>query len=268
MTTGDADLSRIGELLADRARSRILLALSSGRELSASLLASEAGVSRSTASAHLRKLTEGGLIAVRADGRNRHYRLSGPQVADILERLTSLSPAEPITSLRASTRAGQLRLARTCYDHIAGRLGVQMMATMLDRGYLDGGDGTFDPDAAEADRPASAGQDLDYELTPSGRQFLDHLRVELPGGRRPVVRYCIDWTETRHHLAGQVGRGLRDRFLDAGWLERRDTHRALRITPTGAAVLAAEFDVRLDALPEEVGKGGVPAVTGCQPMVG
>ena len=111
---------RAGELIADRARSRILVALTPGRELSASLLAGEAGVSRPTASAHLKKLTEGGLIAVRAEGKNRHYRLAGPAVADVLERLMELAPPEPITSLRASTRAAQLRRARSCYDHLAG----------------------------------------------------------------------------------------------------------------------------------------------------
>ncbi|SDT21748.1 ArsR/SmtB family transcription factor [Microlunatus soli] len=250
MMTGDADLSRIGELLADRARSRILLALSSGRELSASLLATEAGVSRSTASAHLRRLTEGGLITVRADGRNRHFRLAGPQVADILERLTQLSPAEPITSLRSSTRAGQLRLARTCYDHIAGRVGVGIMRSMLDRGLIVGGDGTFDRQHAEADHPAGSGQDIDYELTADGRRFLDRLRITLPGGRRRLVRYCVDWTETRHHLAGQLGRGIRDRFLDAGWLEPRDTHRALRLTGSGTTVLRTEFGLDLLSAPD------------------
>jgi DNA-binding transcriptional ArsR family regulator len=125
--TGDVDLSRAAELIADRARSRILVALTPGRELSASLLAEEAGVSRPTASAHLKKLTEGGLITVRAEGKSRHYRLAGPAVADVLERLMELAPPEPITSLRASTRAAQLRRARSCYDHLAGRLGVGLM---------------------------------------------------------------------------------------------------------------------------------------------
>jgi DNA-binding transcriptional ArsR family regulator len=243
--TGDADLSRIGDLLADRARSRMLLALSSGRELSASLLAEEAGISRSTASAHLRKLTDGGMITVRADGRNRHYRLAGPEVADILERLTRLAPPEPITSLRSSTRAAQLRLARTCYDHIAGRLGVGIMTSMLEQGRISGGDGLFDRELAAADHPAGPGHDLDYELTDDGRAFLDRLGVRLPEGRRALVRYCVDWTETRHHLAGRVGRGLRDRFLEAGWLERRTRHRALRITEQGAAVIKEEFGLDL-----------------------
>ena len=239
---GDADLARVAELIADRARSRILLALTGGRELSASLLAEEAGVSRPTASAHLRRLTEGGLIAVRVDGKRRHYRLAGAAVADVLERLTALAPVEPITSLRASTRAAQLRRARSCYDHLAGRLGVGVMQRMLERGFLVGGDGTFDP---AVDAPASFGHDAAYELTGSGRDFLDDLGVSLAGGRRPVVRYCVDWTETRHHLAGQVGRGLRDRFLDAGWVELGGTSRALRITEPGADLLRREFGLVL-----------------------
>ena len=117
----------------------------SGRELSASMLAEEAGVSRPTASAHLKKLSEGRLIAVRAEGRSRHYRLAGPNVADVLERLMELAPPEPITSLRASTHAAQLRRARSCYDHLAGQLGVGLMQSMLDRGFLRGGDGAIRP---------------------------------------------------------------------------------------------------------------------------
>jgi DNA-binding transcriptional ArsR family regulator len=243
--TGDVDLSRAAELMADRARSRILLALISGRELSASLLAKEAGVSRPTASAHLKKLTEGGLLAVRAEGKSRHYRLTGPEVADVLERLMELAPPEPITSLRASTRAAQLRRARSCYDHLAGQLGVGLMQSLLDRGFLRGGDGRFDPDSP-TDRPSSYGHDVDYELTARGKQFLDDTGINLPGGRRPMIRYCVDWTETRHHLAGKLGRGLRDYVLDAGWVEPLPESRALRITPDGAAGLQKTFGLVVD----------------------
>ena len=237
--TGDVDLSRVAELIADRARSRILIALNSGRELSASLLAEEAGVSRPTASAHLKKLTDGGLIAVRAEGKRRHYRLTGPAVADVLERLMELAPPEPITSLRASTRAAQLRRARSCYDHLAGRLAVGLMQSMLDRDVLRGGDGSFNPDGG--DRPALYGSDVRYELTGSGRRFLDDAGIRLPGGRRPLIRYCVDRTETRHHLAGQLGRALRDHILEAGWVELRPGSRALRITPDGAAGIEKTF---------------------------
>lgn len=239
---GDADLARVAELMADRGRSRMLMALVSGRELSASLLAEEAGISRPTASAHLKRLTEGGLIAVRTQGRNRHYRLAGPQVAGVVERMIELAPPAPITSLRESTRAAQLRRARTCYDHLAGQLGVGLMTAMLERGHLTGGDGLFDPDN---ERPASAGREVVYELTDTGREFLDRLGVRLAGGRRALVRYCVDWTETRHHLAGQVGRGLRDRFAEAGWVEPLPRPRALRVTSAGADVLEREFGVTL-----------------------
>ena len=247
--TGDADLSRIGELFADRARTRILMALDSGRELSASLLADEAGVSRSTASAHLKRLTDGGLIAVRTHGRHRHYRLAGPQVADLIERMLELRPpAEPIASLRAATRAAQLRLARTCYDHLAGRLGVELMRSLLDNGYLTGGDGRYRPEAADRDRPAGHGHDIDYRLTGAGREFLDRLGVPMPATGRRLVGYCVDWTETRHHLAGHVGRGLCDRFLAGGWIERRGVHRAVRITPAGADAFARLFGLPPEAL--------------------
>lgn len=245
--TGDVDLARVAELIADRARSRILIALTSGRELSASMLAEEAGVSRPTASAHLKKLTEGGMIAVRAEGKRRHYRLAGAAISDALERLMALAPPEPITSLRASTRAAQLRRARSCYDHLAGQLGVGLMQSMLERHFLRGGDGEFDSGAAGADRPAAYGRDVDYQLTGSGREFLNDLGVRLPGGRRPLVRYCVDWTETRHHLAGQLGRALRDHVLAAGWVEPLPGSRALRITPDGVAGIDEIFGLVLDA---------------------
>lgn len=244
--TGDADLSKIAELIADRTRSRILLALASGRELSAGLLADEAGVSRPTASGHLKRLTAGGLIAVRTDGRNRHYRIAGPEVAGVLERLMELAPPEPITSLRGSTRAARLRRARTCYDHLAGRLGVGIMQGMLHHGHLVGGDGSFEGDIAIDDRPAAHGRDLDYRLTEDGEAFLAGIGVRIPDARRPLIRYCVDWTETRHHLAGRLGRGIRDRFLEAGWVERGTTHRALKITRDGEAALERHFGLVLD----------------------
>ncbi|MGD3153305.1 ArsR/SmtB family transcription factor [Tsukamurella tyrosinosolvens] len=205
--SGDADLAGVGELFADRTRSRILLSLLGGRELAAGVLADEAGVSRPTASGHLRKLVDGGLLAVRAEGRNRWYRIAGPEVADLVERLAALAPPQPVATLKASTRAERLRTARTCYDHFAGRLGVAIMGSLLDHGRITGGDGLFHDDGA--DHPASAGRELDYRLTADGRAFLADLGVALPdGASRPLVRYCIDWTETRHHLAGGAGREM------------------------------------------------------------
>ncbi|MEJ7648970.1 MAG: helix-turn-helix domain-containing protein [Nakamurella sp.] len=243
--TGDADLSRIAELIGNRARSRMLMALVAGRELSASLLAREAGISPSTASEHLHRLVEGGLLVVRTQGRYRHYGIADARIADLLERMVELSPAEPITSLRSSTRAAQLRRARTCYDHVAGRLGVGIMSSLIEHGHLVGGDGNHDSAVAEHDRPAGPGRDVDYQLTDSGLEFLGGVGIRLTGSDRPLVRYCVDWTETRHHLAGRLGRGIRDRFLEAGWIRRHDVHRALAVTGAGAEVLDREFDLVL-----------------------
>jgi DNA-binding transcriptional ArsR family regulator len=239
--SGDPDLAAVASLLADRARGRMLMALISGRELSASMLAEEAGVGRSTASSHLRRLVEGGLVAVRADGRHRHFRLAGPHVAAVLEQLAELAPTDPVTSLRGSNRAAHLREARTCYDHLAGRLGVGIMAGMLDRRYLVGGDGRLDPEHPGADRPASPGRDVDYRLTDAGTAFLDRLGVRISEGRRPLVRYCVDWTETRHHLAGRLGRGLRDRFVEAGWVTTGTVPRMVRVTDDGRDVVRREL---------------------------
>src|SRR3954469_12685561 len=142
---GDVDIAALASLLADPARCTVLLALDDGRALPASVLADEAGISRPTASSHLRKLTDAGMLAVETHGRHRYYRLAGPEVAALLEQLVRLAPLRPVRSLREGTRAARLRSARTCYDHLAGRLGVQLMGSLLDRDVLVGGDGRFDP---------------------------------------------------------------------------------------------------------------------------
>jgi DNA-binding transcriptional ArsR family regulator len=158
---GDADIAAIGALVADPARCRTLLALDDGRALPASGLAAEAGVSPATASSHLRKPADAGLLAVEAHGRHRYYRLSGPAVGNLIEVLQQLAPAQPIRSLRQGTRANALREARTCYDHPAGRLGVTLMGAMLKRGYLEDGDGFFYLETARHDNRSGYGQDVD-----------------------------------------------------------------------------------------------------------
>ncbi len=239
---GDSDIAAVGALVADPARCRILLALGDGRALPASRLASEAGVGAPTTSSHLRKLTDAGLLAVEAHGRHRYYRLAGAEVADLIEALERLAPALPVRSLRQGTRAQAVREARTCYDHLAGRLGVEIMSAMIDRGHVAGGDGAYDPAAARHDPRAGFGRDLDYAVTDAGWAFLDELGVEIPPRRR-VVRYCVDWSEQRHHLSGALGRGLLDRLLDLDWIRRSDAGRAVRVTDAGAEGLQATFGV-------------------------
>jgi len=242
-TRGDADIAAVASLLADPARSKVLLALNDGRALPASVLAEEAGISRPTASSHLSKLTEAGLLSVEIHGRHRYYRLAGPEVGALLEHLVRLAPPRPVTSLREGTRAARLRSARTCYDHLAGRLGVQIMDSLLQRQVLVGGDGRYDPRRDGHDAPSSPGHDVNYELTDRGRAFLTDIGVELPGGRRPLVRYCIDWTEQRHHLSGALGRAVLDRTLSAGWVKRVPRGRAVVVTDAGRAALADVFGI-------------------------
>ncbi|GAA1248393.1 metalloregulator ArsR/SmtB family transcription factor [Kitasatospora nipponensis] len=238
---GDAEISEIGSLLADRARCRVLMALNDGRALPASVLADEAGITRSTASSHLGKLADAGLLRVETHGRHRYYRLAGPQVGELLETLIRMAPARPVRSLRDGNRAARLRQARTCYDHLAGRLGVEIMAGLIGQGHLEGGDGVFHPEQAEHDQVRGYGSDLEYTLTPSGEAFLADLGVQMAGGKRRFIRYCVDWSEQRHHLAGALGRGLLERFLAAQWVFRQERGRMLRVTDQGRDVLLERF---------------------------
>jgi DNA-binding transcriptional ArsR family regulator len=244
---GDADIARVGALVADPARARVLMALGDGRALPATVLADEAGVAASTTSAHLAKLVKGGLLSVERHGRHRYFRLAGPEVADLLEALARLSPPAPVRSLRQGTRAQAVRFARTCYDHLAGVLGTELMAAMLERELITGGDGRFDREALNGDRLAAPGFDLDYRLTPNGVEHFKTFGIDFDAlpRRRPLIRYCVDWSEQRHHLAGSLGAAVAERMFDLGWLERRSRSRAVTITDDGAEGLERSFGVKL-----------------------
>ena len=246
---GDADIAQVAALLADGTRARILLALTDGRALPASLLAAEAGVAPSTTSAHLQRLVDGGFLVVHPQGRHRYYRLRGPEVAGLIESLAQLAPPLEIRSVKEGTRAQALRRARTCYDHLAGALGVDVFASLLAAGAVVGGDGKHRYDGG--DRLSAQGRDLGYRLTISGRRLLGDLGAVLPPADRDgttPLRYCVDWTEQRHHLSGVVGRALTSRLFELGWLERDDRRtRVVRVTATGERGLAGVFGAPLAA---------------------
>ncbi|MGI8714227.1 MAG: ArsR/SmtB family transcription factor [Solirubrobacteraceae bacterium] len=248
--SGDADIAKIGALVADPARARILLALGDGRALAASVLADEAGVAASTASAHLAKLVDGGLLAVQRHGRHRYFSLAGPQVGALIEMLAGLAPAAPVRSLRQGTRAHAVRSARTCYDHLAGQLGTELMGALLTRGLLIGGDGTFDPARARQDRLSAPGSDHDYHLTERGHRELSAFGIDferLVGRPRPLIRYCVDWSEQRHHLAGSLGAALAARMFELGWVCRARRGRAVHLSREGAAGLRQTFGLQVTA---------------------
>src|ERR1700752_2128681 len=166
-TGGDADIAALASLLADPARCAVLLALDDGRALPASVLADEAGISRSTASSHLTKLTHAGLLSVETHGRHRYYRLAGPTWANYWNILCDWHPRAR-WSLREGTSAARLRSARTCYDHFAGRLGVELMGSLIEQKLLTGGDGQYDLTRDRTDALSSPGHDVCYELTERG----------------------------------------------------------------------------------------------------
>lgn len=244
---GDADIASIGALVADPGRAKILLALGDGRALPASVLADEAGVAASTASAHLGKLVKGGMLRVERHGRHRYFRVAGPEVGELIEALARISPPAPVRSLKQGNKAQAVRFARTCYDHLAGMLGTQLMEGMLDRQFLTGGDGVFDPDAAREDRLASPGFDLDYRLTPSGVRELNAFGIDFDSlpARRPLIRYCVDWSEQRHHLAGSLGAALARRMIELDWVRKAERSRAVHVSDRGLDGLREHFGVEL-----------------------
>ena len=245
---GDADVAKIGALVADPARVRILLALGDGRALPASVLADEAGVAPSTASAHLAKLLHGRLLIAERHGRHRYFRLAGAEVGELLEALARFSPPAEVKSLRQGTRAHAVRQARTCYDHLAGLVGTSLMQALLERGLLAGGDGAFDVSSAREDRFASPGFDYDYSLTERGYSELEAFGIDfvaLRGRQRPLIRYCVDWSEQRHHLAGALGAALTDRIFALGWASRAARGRAVKLSAEGERGLRETFGLAL-----------------------
>jgi DNA-binding transcriptional ArsR family regulator len=245
---GELDVAAVASLFADPTRARILTALSDGRALPASVLADEAGVAASTASEHLARLVDGGLLSVERSGRRRYYRLAGERVVAAIESLALLAPRHPVRSLRAATRAAALRRARTCYDHLAGRLGVAVTESLLERRALVRTDGRYGTERADGDRLSSPVPVHPYQLGPAaddvfGALGVDVAAVTAQSSRRPVLRFCVDWSEQRHHLAGGLGAALLSRMHDADWVRSLPAPRAVELTASGRQVVGAVLGV-------------------------
>lgn len=238
-TGGDADISAVAALFADRTRARVLVALADGRALAASVLASEAGVSPQAASAQLNRLALGGLIVGERSGRHRYYRLASDQVASILEALAAAAPTEPIRSLRQGTRATALRRARTCYDHLAGKLGCDLTQALLDRQALAATDGIGSTRRRTTDPLSAPLPEHPYQFGPAAASVLAPLGIDgavlrsSASHRRPLLRFCLDWSEQRHHLGGRLGAMILAAVEDAGWITRRPADRAVTLTELG-----------------------------------
>ena len=222
------DIAMIAALVGDPARSNMLTALMTGRALTASELAHQAGVTPQTASSHLSKLEAGGLVEQEKQGRHRYFRLSDPDVASVLEGLEGLAARAGHMRMRTGPKDPALRHARVCYDHLAGDLGVQMLDSMKQQRLL-------------------RQRKQDIELTAEGERFLtDTLQISadaLAHPRRPLCRACLDWSERRHHLAGTLGAALLTRFTELKWAMRDPApgSRVVNFTRNGEKRFSALF---------------------------
>jgi DNA-binding transcriptional ArsR family regulator len=218
-------IARVAALVGDHARAEMLAALMSGQALTATELAQQADVAKQTASGHLAKLVDGGLLAVERQGRHRYYRLADRDVAHLLESLMGVAFRSGAVRLRSSPREPALRHARVCYDHLAGELGVMVYDGLRARGALRDGDGGL-------------------ELTARGVKALAELGVDctpVPGSRRPLCRACLDWSVRRPHLAGALGAALLKHCYEAGWARRVRGSRVVAFTPEGERLLRERF---------------------------
>ena len=222
-------LSQVAALIGDPARANMLTCLMDGRSLTAGELAYAARVTPQTASGHLTKLVDAGVLApARRQGRHRYHRLASLQVAAMLESIMVVAGTAPPGPRLSTWRGGEaLRSARTCYDHLAGRLGVRIADALQASGHL-----TLNEDGGE--------------VTASGMAFLRSFGVDVDARRgRPFCRPCLDWSERRHHVAGRVGAALACRCFDLGWVARLSGGRAVSVTEDGRQGFSEHFGITL-----------------------
>lgn len=215
------DIALIGALIGDPARANMLTLLMSGRAHTASELAAEAGVTAQTASGHLGKLADAGLLALRKQGRHKYFTLADDDVAHVLEAIMGLAARRGHGRTRVGPKDPAMRKARVCYDHLAGDMGVRVYDTLTARGHISG--------------------DC---LTASGTAFITDFGIDLASlsaRRRPLCRTCLDWSERRTHLAGALGAACLDRIYELGWAKRLDGSRAVIFTRAGESAFAAQF---------------------------
>jgi DNA-binding transcriptional ArsR family regulator len=226
MITGPM-IAEIAALVGDPARATIVSALLDGRHLTASELASAARITAQTASTHLAKLTEAGLLSMVRNGRHRYFQLASPTVTDMIDGIVAVALEKRPRYRPLSRQARALGAARICYGHLAGRLSVALTDVFVAREYV-----VLDDEAAE--------------ITAAGARFFTGFGIELPAlraERRHFCRLCLDWTERRPHIAGAVGTALTRRYFDLGWMEQTRRGQAVAVTALGRRGLRETFGV-------------------------
>lgn len=221
------DIAHIAALIGDPARANMLTALMSGKALTVSELAEESGVTIQTASSHLSKLDDGGLLRPRKQGRHKYFSLANDDVAHVLEGLMGLAARSGHLRKRTGPKDAALRQARVCYNHLAGDMGTQMFDSLIAQGHL-----VLDGD--------------DLNLTRSGGVFIAEFGIDVATLRKsksPLCRECLDWSERRSHLAGCLGRALLSRFEDLSWVKRDQKTRVVSFSTNGANEFERLFSV-------------------------
>lgn len=238
MHEGDADIAAVATLLSDESRASMLAVLANGLALPAGELARSAGVSAGTASEHLSKLIQAGWLSVEKNGRHRYYRISRPEVLEVVESMAGVAAIRPVRSLQGSRVSKALRLARTCYDHLAGSVAVTVFDIMCTRGGITQSNGNW---VVQADATVFAQLGLpDSALVRSGP--------------RPAVRACLDWSERRHHLAGALGARVLEHVVEQGWCERSHGDRSVSVTDAGWTALDTRLGISKQAVLAEANR--------------
>jgi DNA-binding transcriptional ArsR family regulator len=225
----DKNIGYTSSLISEPSRAAILMALLDGQALPAGELAYRAGITPQTASSHLSKLVEGRLITVERHGRHRYYKLAGPEIGQALETLLAIAPQPP--SLRQSLTDVQsaIRVARTCYDHLAGRLGVNLTLALVKKKVI-------------------APDDRDYTVTKKGEKWFAEFGIDIDRlklTRRIFAKQCFDWTERQPHLAGVLGAAILNRLFERQWIVRIKEDRAVHVTTQGEEMLTKIFSVKV-----------------------
>ena len=221
------DIARIAALIGDPARANMLSALMSGKALTATELASEAGITAQTTSSHLSKLDQGGLLRPVKQGRHKYFSIANSDVAAVLEGLMGLAARTGHMRTRTGPKDAALRKARVCYNHLAGDMGTRMYDHMIRQNFLEGDDTLV--------------------LTKKGTRFVRDFGIDLgqlSRGKAPLCKNCLDWSERRSHLAGSVGRAMLTKFETLGWATRERATRVVTFSKRGAASFDDLFNSR------------------------
>ncbi len=213
----NSNVAIIASLVSESSRAAILTVLLDGRFHAAGELAYIVGIKPQTASFHLAKMVDANVVAVEKQGRHRYYGIQNQEVAQVMESLLSIAPPIEIKSLKQASDDKALRLARTCYDHLAGSLGVQLTDTFIRIGVL-------------------REENKQFTVTEKGKEFFTNFKIDLENikkKRRSFSHKCLDWSERRHHLAGALGNALLEKLLELNWVQRLPKTRAIKITSEG-----------------------------------